>query len=155
MKKWLSSIFILCIAFSSVGCPGGAKENAAKGEEKGDVVVLDKAEFTAKVFDYEKNGGNWVYEGNKPCIVDFYADWCGPCKKVSPILKDLAALYKDEIVVYKVDVDAENELAAAFGISSIPTLLFVPAKGTPQIAQGALPREELIKCIDTFLLGKE
>jgi thioredoxin len=138
-----------------MGCPGGTKESAAKGEEKGDVVVLDKADFLAKVFNYEKNAEKWVYEGNKPCIVDFYADWCGPCKKVSPILKDLAVLYKDEIVVYKVDVDAEDELAAAFGIRSIPTLLFIPAQGTPQITQGALPREELIQCIDTYLLGKE
>lgn len=154
MKKCLNGLLVSCLALSFMGCPRtdeGAKEQEAKGE----VIVLNKVDFLAKVFNYEKNTEQWVYEGNKPCVVDFYADWCGPCRKVSPILKELAMVYKNEIVVYKVDVDAENELAAAFGIQSIPTLLFIPARGLPQIAQGALPREELIKCIDSYLLGKE
>jgi thioredoxin len=154
MRSFIGNVCIFCVAFSSLSCIS-AGERTADRDVTGDVVVLDKTEFLTKVFNYEKNPRQWVYEGDKPCIVDFYADWCGPCKKVSPILKELAALYKDDIVVYKVDVDAENELAAAFGIQSIPTLLFVPSKGTPQIAQGALPREELIKCIDFYLLGKE
>jgi len=130
-----------------------------KGENnkttKGEVVVLNKADFLTKVFNYEKNQNEWIYEGEKPCIIDFYADWCGPCKKVSPILKDLAAQYKDDIVIYKIDVDQEKELASAFGIQSIPTLLFVPKNGTPQMAQGALPREEFVKQIDSYLLGKK
>jgi thioredoxin len=86
--------------------------------------------------------------------VDFYADWCGPCKKVSPILRDLAVLYKNDIVVYKVDVDSEGELAAVFGIQSIPTLLFIPKDGEPQVSLGALPREALVEQIDSYLLGK-
>lgn len=126
--------------------------NNATSEEE--VVTLNKEGFLTKVFNYEKNPDSWVYEGNKPCIIDFYADWCGPCKKVAPILKELAAQYKDEIIIYKVNVDKEKELAAAFGIQSIPTFLFVPQNEIPQIAQGALPKEEFIKIIKEFLLNK-
>ena len=86
--------------------------------------------------------------------IDFYADWCGPCKKVSPILKELAAQYKDDIVIYKINVDNEKELASAFGIQSIPTLLFIPKTGKPQIAQGALSKEQFVEQIDNFLLKK-
>lgn len=128
-------------------------ENNEKAS-KGEVVVLNKADFLTKVFDYEKNQDKWVYEGDKPCIIDFYADWCGPCKKVSPILTELAGVYKDDIVIYKINVDKEKELAATFGIQSIPTFLFIPAEGVPQVAMGALPREEFVKQIDSYLLGK-
>jgi thioredoxin len=145
--------------FSLTACPKGADRQTSENTEteaaKGDVVVLNKADFLSKVFNYEKNRNEWVYEGDKPCIVDFYADWCGPCKKVSPILKDLAMIYKEDIVVYKVDVDTERELAEAFGIQSIPTLLFVPKDGEPQVALGALPREEIVEQIDNYLLGKK
>ena len=109
----------------------------------------------AKVYNYEKNPKEWKYEGGKPAIVDFYATWCGPCKAIAPVLEKLAAEYKGKIVVYKIDSDKEPELSAAFGIRSIPTLLFIPAKGTPQVAQGALPEEALRKTIDEFLLGKK
>jgi len=91
------------------------KSSEAGTASKGEVVTLNKAEFLQKVFNYEKNATKWVYEGDKPCIIDFYADWCGPCKQVAPILRDLAILYKNDIVVYKVNVDKEKELAAAFG----------------------------------------
>ena len=114
-----------------------------------------KADFLAKVYNYEKNPKEWKYEGGKPAIVDFYATWCGPCKAIAPVLEKLAAEYKGKIVVYKIDTDKEPELSAAFGIRSIPTLLFIPAKGTPQVAQGALPEEALRKTIDEFLLGKK
>jgi len=121
---------------------------------QGEVIVLNKADFLSKVYNYEKNQTQWVYEGNKPAIIDFYADWCGPCKKVSPILKELAAQYKDDIVIYKINVDNEKELASAFGIQSIPTLLFIPKTGKPQIAQGALSKEQFVEQIDNFLLKK-
>ncbi len=123
-----------------------------KDTETGKVIHLTKAEFLSKVFNYEKNPTEWVYEGDKPCIIDFYADWCGPCKRVAPILEELAKEYGDKIIIYKIDVDKENELAATFGIQSIPTILFVPVKGVPQISQGALPKSEFIKQIDNFLL---
>ncbi|HCC51579.1 MAG TPA: thioredoxin [Porphyromonadaceae bacterium] len=116
------------------------------------VIVLNKAGFLEKIYNYEKNTEAWVYEGNLPCIIDFYADWCGPCKKVAPVLKELADEYKGQIIVYKIDVDKEKELAGAFGISSIPTFLFIPKKGTPQSAMGALPRESFVKVIKEFLL---
>ena len=105
--------------------------------------------FTAAIFEEE------VLHSEIPVLVDFYADWCGPCKQVAPILRDLAILYKNDIVVYKVNEDKEKELAAAFGIQSIPTFLFIPKEGQPQISMGALPREEFVKQIDTFLLKKK
>lgn len=140
-----------------VSCSMSAKsdKNEAGETAKGEVETLNKAEFLTKIFNYEKNPNKWVYEGNKPCIIDFYADWCGPCKKVAPILKELAEVYKNDIVIYKVDVDKEKELASAFGIQSIPSILFVPQHGQPQMAQGALPREEFVKLIDNFLLGQK
>ncbi|MGM9759252.1 MAG: thioredoxin, partial [Parabacteroides sp.] len=119
----------------------------------GAVVRLTKAEFLAKVFNYEKNPNQWVYEGTLPCIVDFYADWCGPCRQVAPILTELADQYKGKIVVYKINVDQEKELAMAFGIQSIPTFLFIPAKGQPQMAQGALSKAMFQEQIDKFLLN--
>ncbi len=155
--KNLKGLLMFSIVFSLLSCSMSAKNdnNSNSTAAKGEVIVLDKADFLTKVFDYEKNQDKWVYEGDKPCIIDFYADWCGPCKKVSPILQDLAILYKNDIIVYKVNVDKERELAGAFGIQSIPTLLFVPKDGVPQIAQGALPREEFVKQIDSYLLGKK
>ena len=104
--------------------------------------------FNDSNFDQE------VLHSDVPVMVDFYADWCGPCKKVSPILEELAAQYKDDIVIYKVNVDNEKELASAFGIQSIPTLLFIPKTGKPQIAQGALSKEQFVEQIDNFLLKK-
>jgi len=118
----------------------------------GDVVVLNKEAFFEKIYNYEKNPEEWVYEGELPCIVDFYADWCAPCKMVDPILKELAKEYEGKIVIYKINTDNERELAAAFGIRSIPTYLFIPAKGNPQTARGAMPRDSFVKVIDEFLL---
>jgi thioredoxin len=121
----------------------------------GEVVVLNKADFLAKVFNYEKNAEEWVYEGKKPCVIDFYADWCGPCKLIAPIMKELAAEYKDDIIFYKIDIDREKELAAVFGISSIPLVLYVPMEGPPQAALGARPKETMVELINTVILGKE
>jgi len=114
---------------------------------------LTSSEFKEKVFDYENNT-EWKYNGTLPCIVDFYASWCGPCKVIAPILEELASEYDGQIYVYKIDTEKEQELAAAFGISSIPTLLFVPMGESPQIAQGALPKANLKEIIDNFLLKK-
>ncbi|MDH6357389.1 thioredoxin [Parabacteroides sp. PF5-9] len=157
--KNLKSVFLITLALITVSCSLSAnteKEGDPKtGTEKGEVVNLNKADFLSKVFDYEKNAEKWVYEGDKPCIIDFYADWCPPCKKIAPILKDLASVYKNDIVIYKINVDQEQELAAVFGVQNIPTLLFIPKDGQPQIAQGALPREVFVEQIDSFLLNKE
>ena len=118
------------------------------------VVHLTAKEFKEKVFNYDINK-TWKYEGNLPAIIDFYADWCGPCKMVAPILNEIAHDYAGKIVIYKVDTDRENELATKFGISSIPTLLFVPKNGQPQAAMGALPRQTFDKAIKDILLTEK
>jgi len=131
-----------------------SEEENIKDIEKtfGEVVVLTKKDFLEKVFDYEKNRDSFIYEGNLPCIIDFYADWCGPCKKVEPILKELAKEYEDKIIIYKINTDRERELARAFGIQSIPTYFFIPAEGDPLSAMGAMPRESFVRVIDEILL---
>ncbi|MCB0807437.1 MAG: thioredoxin [Bacteroidales bacterium] len=112
---------------------------------------LTKQTFFDKVFNYEQNK-EWKFEGDKPCIIDFYADWCQPCKMVAPILEELSDEYKGQIDIYKVDTEAEQELAAAFGIRSIPSLLFVPKDEQPQMAMGALPKETFRQVINDVLL---
>jgi thioredoxin len=115
---------------------------------------LTKETFLNKVFNYEKNK-DWKYEGLKPCIIDFYADWCGPCKMVAPVLEELAKDFDGKLDIFKVDTEEEQELAAVFGIRSIPSFLFVPAKGQPQMAMGALPKETFIKAFkDVFGVEK-
>ncbi|MCU0236003.1 MAG: thioredoxin [Acidobacteria bacterium] len=111
---------------------------------------LDKKAFAEKVFDYE-NEKEWKYRGQLPAIVDFYADWCGPCKMVAPILEKISKEYDGKLHVYKIDTDKEQELAGAFGIQSIPSLLFIPQKGEPQMARGALGREAFDKAIADIL----
>ena len=112
---------------------------------------LTTTTFTEKVFNYRENK-EWKFEGSKPCIIDFYADWCGPCKMVAPVLEELAEEYKGKIDIYKVDTEDQQELASLFGIRSIPSLLFVPKDGQPQMAMGALPKESFVKIINDMLL---
>lgn len=159
MKK-LKNLWLVSLVLMLVSCSMSAKtekketDEVNKGEA-GKVVALNKANFLKDVYDYEKDPSTWVYEGKKPCVIDFYADWCGPCKQVAPIMEEMAEKYKNEIVVYKINVDKETELAGAFGIRSIPTILFVPLQGKPQLVQGAMPKAEVVKQIDTYLLGKK
>lgn len=116
--------------------------------------LLTKETFFTKVFNYEKNK-EWKFEGDKPCIIDFYADWCGPCKMVAPILEDLSEEYKGKIDIYKVDTEANQELSAAFAIRSIPSMLFVPLNGQPQMSQGTLPKHQLIEIMNEVFGLKE
>ena len=111
---------------------------------------LTKETFLSKVFNYETNK-EWKFEGGKPCIIDFYADWCAPCKIVAPILEELATDFDGKLDVYKVNTEEQQELAAAFGIRSIPSFLFVPAEGNPQMAMGALPKDTFIKAFKDVL----
>ena len=127
-------------------------DNGNTANKGGEVIILTKKDFLEKIYNYEKNKDRFVYEGTLPCIVDFYTDWCGPCKVVDPILKDLAKEYKGKIMVYKINIDKERALASAFGIQSIPTYFFIPAKGEPQVSMGAMPRESFVKVIKTILL---
>lgn len=99
-------------------------------------IYLKKKDFLEKVMNYEKNPTEWVYEGDKPCIIDFYADWCAPCKKAAPVLEELAKEYAGQIYVYKINTDQEKELSGAFGIRSIPAFLWVPMDGKPQMTSG-------------------
>jgi thioredoxin len=115
--------------------------------------MLTKEDFLQKVFNYEKNK-DWKFEGELPCLIDFYADWCGPCKMVAPILEELSKEYAGKINIYKIDTEKEQELAAAFGIRSIPSLLFCPKNEQPQMAMGALPKDALKNAIEEVLLGK-
>jgi thioredoxin len=114
------------------------------------VTHLTKEAFMEKVFNFEKNQ-QWVFEGTKPCLIDFYADWCGPCKMVAPVLEELAKEYDGKLDIYKVNTEVERELASVFGIQSIPSLLFVPKDGQPQMAQGALPKESFVRAIKEVL----
>ena len=113
--------------------------------------VLNKQSFLEKVFNYEENK-EWKFEGDIPCVIDFYADWCGPCKQIAPILEELSDEFAGKINIYKINTEVEQELAGAFGIKSIPSMLFCPADGQPQMAVGALPKESMIQAINDVLL---
>lgn len=115
---------------------------------------LTKSEFISNVADFENNPTEWKFLGSRPAIIDFYATWCGPCKMLAPVLDEIAVEYADKIDVYKVNVEEEEELAAIFGIRSVPSLLFVPMDGAPQMAQGALPKNALKDAIGSVLLGE-
>ena len=133
------------------GCTGSGSGNA--DGSPGSVVTLTNETFKENVYNYQVNQ-QWKYEGKLPAIVDFYATWCGPCKILSPRLEKLAEKYAGKIVVYKVDVDADQQLAQSMGVSSLPTLLFIPANGQPQQSVGLLPEETLEKMIQEILLVK-
>lgn len=125
--------------------------NTHKTIENMGAIHLTKSEFLKKIADFENNPSEWIFLGEKPAIVDFYADWCGPCKMVSPILDELADEYKDKVNIYKVNTEKEPELAAAFGIRSIPSILFIPKNGQPQMAQGAMPKTSFEHAIKEVL----
>ena len=147
MKRIIIST-ILAFALMLSNCNAGNPDNTAKG-----IVHLTTAEFKLKVFNYDVNK-QWKYEGTKPAIVDFYADWCGPCRRLAPIIEQVSKEYGDQIVIYKVDTDKEQELAQSLGIQSLPTLLFIPVKGQPQAALGLQPKENIDKIIKELLLTK-
>lgn len=151
-----STITAFCLLLGMSACAGNkeSKNQNMKGENM-EIIYLTKAEFLNKVYNYEANPDVWKYEGDKPCIVDFYATWCGPCKALAPVLESLAKEYEGKINIYKVDVDKEADLAAKFGIQSIPTLLWIPQSGKPTVTQGALPKAELKKMIDGALLNSK
>lgn len=115
---------------------------------------LTKKDFLEKVVNYEQNPNEWKFLGDKPAIIDFYASWCGPCKAFAPVLEEVAEEYKGVIDVYKVNTEHEEELTAVFNIRSIPTILFIPVNGQPQIVTGAMPKPQLIEAIERVLLQK-
>ena len=157
MKLIKSIMSAFAIVLATTACAGNGGENKksnepTKEDNKMEVVSLNKAEFLKKVYDFEANPNDWKFEGKRPAIVDFYATCCGPCKALHPVLEELSKEYSGKVDIYQIDVDQEKELAAAFGIRSIPTLLLIPMKEEPRITQGALPKDQLKKAIDEFLL---
>lgn len=153
MKKYIISVlsfFFLAPAISFCGNPSVSESKSVKGVS---VEQLTSEVFKKKVFNYEVNK-DWKYEGNTPAIIDFYADWCPPCRQLSPLVEEIAKEYSGKIVVYKVNTDKEKELTMKMGISNLPTLLFIPASGKPQYTLGALPKSTLVKAVNEILLVK-
>ena len=131
MRKYLLGLclFILMAPITAQKDAGSAK-----------TIAMDKEMFMERIVNYQANPGEWNYLGNKPCIIDFYADWCGPCRRIAPILEELAEQYAGKIYIYKVNTDKQKELASLFNVTSIPMLLFVPMSGQPQMAKAALSK---------------
>ena len=146
MKKILASLIVLFALVSTL--------SAQTQKEESTVIQMNKQMFLDKVFDYTTGATEWKYQGNKPAVIDFYATWCGPCRMVAPILKDLAKEYGDQIVIYKVDTDKEKELSMAMGIQSLPTIVFIPQTGQPQVIVGAADKATFKRAIDEVLLKK-
>jgi thioredoxin 1 len=154
MKKNIVLIAMgLVLLLSNCNAGAAAKPTSNVSSASGSVIVLTNAEFKQKVFNYEVNK-EWKFEGKLPVIIDFYADWCGPCRQLSPRVEEIAKEYAGKIIVYKVNTDAEQELSQSLGIQSLPTLLFIPMKGKPQATMGAVPKETLVKAVQEVLLVK-
>ena len=146
MKLIKSIMSAFAIVLATTACAGNGGENKKSNEPTKEDNKMEV------VYDFEANPNDWKFEGKRPAIVDFYATWCGPCKALHPVLEELSKEYSGKVDIYQIDVDQEKELAAAFGIRSIPTLLLIPMKEEPRITQGALPKDQLKKAIDEFLL---
>jgi len=154
MRKIIISLaIVLGISFSNCNAGNTGKPVGANDAATSKVIAMTNDMFKQKVFNYEVNK-DWKFEGKLPVIIDFYADWCGPCKQLSPRLEEIAKEYDGKIIVYKVNTDKERELSQNLGIQSLPTLLFIPVKGKPQASMGALPKETLVKAVNEVLLVK-
>jgi thioredoxin len=129
---------------------GSGKENKTFIIREEYMEHLTKAAFLEKVFDFEKNQ-EWNFAGELPVVIDFYADWCAPCRMVAPVLEELSREYAGKVNIYKIDTEQEQELASVFGIRSIPSILFVPKEGKPQMAMGALPKEGFVEAFESVL----
>lgn len=160
-NRWFAGLAALALLLTATTACGSAPARDASQNDSTTTkttmkpIELTKAEFLQKVANIDASPAEWKYLGDRPALIDFYATWCGPCRMVAPVLEELAAEYGDSIYIYKIDTDKEQELAAAFGIRSIPSLLFVPMEGTPQMAQGAMGKAEFKRLIDELLLGKK
>ena len=153
MKKTILFTIVI-ISFLINNCTAGnTKDKVMENENNPAVIQLTNETFKKLIFNYDVNK-EWKYEGTKPAIIDFYADWCPPCRQLSPLVEEIAKEYGGKIVVYKVNTDKEKGLAQTLGIESLPTLLYIPAKGKPQATLGLIPKETLVKTINEILLIK-
>ena len=152
MKKLVLS-FLFLAALSIQAC-NNSSGNPEKNLSEGAVIKINTEEFQKLVWDYKKNSKEWTFAGDQPVIIDFYADWCRPCKMIAPILEELALEYKGKIRIYKVNTDEQRELAALFNISSIPAVLYVPKTGKPQMAVGAQQKANYVEMINSVLMVK-
>lgn len=139
MKKLFFAILLMVAAVGSMSAQ--------------EVKYLTTEEFKQLIFDYS-NSKEWQYKGDKPCIIDFYTTWCGPCKRLAPIMEELAQTYKNQIIFYKADTERERDLAYVFQISSIPQVLYIPKEGQPMLLKGLYPKENIVQIIEEFLLAK-
>lgn len=159
--KNIKTLLFLMAAIVAVSCSNSTETKAQSDTPasdgkteivEGKTIHMNKDMFIERVMDFETNKDEWIYRGDKPAVIDFYADWCKPCKMIAPIMDELAQEYKGQIYIYKVDTQVERELASVFGIRSIPAVLFIPMEGKPQMSTGALPKETFKDAIDNFLL---
>ncbi len=155
MSRKILFVFTLLLALAlSAACNGQADNKVQTTDKTGgnmNTIEMNKAMFLEKVTNYEANPNEFNYLGDKPAIIDFYATWCGPCKMMSPRLDSIAEKFDGKLVVYKIDIDKERELAGLFGIQSIPSLLFIPMEGQPQMSVGLLSGADLEKAVATVL----
>ncbi|NOR76077.1 MAG: thiol reductase thioredoxin [Draconibacterium sp.] len=153
MKKLvliLIAVFTLQTSITVQAENNSNKSTAAPAEAEGETVKLNKAKFLQEVWDYEASPKEWKYKGDKPAMIDFYADWCGPCKTAAPILEELSIEYSGKVVIYKIDTQVEQELASVFGVSGIPAFLYIPIEGKPSMTSGIQRTKE-----DTKKMFKE
>jgi len=165
MKKISILLLAILVNFGFTACNTNAAEDKGKNEVKasastktetsGSVIYLNEESFRKLVWNYNQNPQEWLYEGNLPAVIDFYADWCGPCKRVAPIMDKLAKDYNGKVKIYKVDTDANRELSSVFGIRSIPSVLFIPQNGKPAMQAGAMQEEQYKQIIEEFVLGNK
>ena len=149
-----SLLAMLSCGSTSSKQPSSATDTNAVAEA-GKPIQLDKQTFLKRVYDFEKNPQNWTYAGDKPCVIDFYADWCGPCKVIAPYLEEIAGKYNGKVYVYKVNVDNQQELAQFFGIQSIPAVLFCPMVGKPTMMTGSRPKEDFYTAVEAIVSPKK
>ncbi|MCD6112418.1 MAG: thioredoxin [Bacteroidales bacterium] len=160
MKSILKVTLILLLAIFVTSCNANNNKTSEKGKENKTIkkvakpVYLNAETFRAEVWDYKTNSTEWIYKGDLPCVIDFYADWCGPCKRVAPIMKELANEYSDKVKIYKVNTDQQRELSSVFGIRSIPSVFFCPKEGKPFMKIGAFSKEQYIELIEKYLINK-
>jgi thioredoxin len=143
------------LAIILAGCNSGSGKKADENQlNNSNVVYLTDETFKELVFDYEKHGTNWQYAGTKPAVIDFYADWCAPCRKLSPLLEEVAGEYEGRMILYKVDTEKEPELTRKMGVEALPTLLYIPVEGKPQVRMGLASKDGLRQAFDEILFSK-